>query len=159
MRLTLISAAALTALFATPLLAQLAQGARPVVMMCQIVDESGTGWVPDFLMLTRQISGPNAGRIEVFDPVLQTLVRRPIQARITADSRASRSYGWALAGVRNATGQRTERLDYRLTVSKVDGRAQVTAVARGDDNTMTGSGICATPEDGAGSEAARPPRR
>ena len=33
MRLTLMSAAALTALFATPLLAQPAQGARPVVMM------------------------------------------------------------------------------------------------------------------------------
>ena len=149
-----------TAFLATPLFAQPAPGgSRPVVMMCQMVDDSGTGWVPDFLMLTRQISGPNAGRIEVFDPVLQTLVRRPIQAQITADSRASRSYGWALAGVRNATGQRTERLDYRLTVSKVDGRAQVTAVAQGYDNTMTGSGICATPEDGAGSEPARPPRR
>ena len=164
MRLALLFAAALTALFATPpmtrpVLAQPAQPARPVVMMCQIVDESGTGWVPDFLMLTRQISGPNAGRIEVFDPVLQTLVRRPIEAKVTADSRTSRCYGWALAGVRNATGQRTERLDYRLTVSKVDGRAQMTAVAQGYDNTMTGRGICATPEDGAASEPARPPRR
>lgn len=164
MRLALLSAAALTALFATPpmtqpVMAQPVKAARPVVMMCQIVDESGTGWVPDFLMLTRQVSGPNAGRIEVFDPVLQSLVRRPIQAHITADSRASRSYGWALAGVRNATGQRTERLDYRLTVSKVDGRAQMTAVAQGYDNTMTGRGICATPEAGAGSEPARPPRR
>jgi hypothetical protein len=51
-----------------------------------------------------------------FDAVLQNLVGRPIQAQITADSRRSRSYGWALAGVRNAAGQRTERLDYRLTV-------------------------------------------
>lgn len=131
----------------------------PVVMMCKITDDSGTGWVPDFLMLTRQTSGPHQGRIEVFDPILKNLLGHPIQAQITGDDRDSRSYGWALAGVRNATGQRTERLDYRLTVSKVDGRAQVTAVARGYDNTMTGSGICATPEDGAGSEPARPPRR
>ena len=29
-------------------------GERPVVMMCQMIDESGTGWVPDFLMWTRQ---------------------------------------------------------------------------------------------------------
>lgn len=159
MRLALLSAAALTAAFAAPLLAQPAPGSRPVVMMCQIVDESGTGWVPDFLMLTRQVSGPNAGRIEVFDPVLQTLVRRPIQAQIVADSGASRSYAWALAGVRNASGQRTERLDYRLTVNKSDGRARVTATAQGFDNTMTGSGICASPEPGAVPEPTRPPRR
>ncbi len=63
-----------------------------MVMMCQISDDSGTGWVPDFLMLTRQTSGPNAGRIEVFDPVLKTLVGRPIQAQITADTRESRSF-------------------------------------------------------------------
>ena len=118
---------------------------RPVVMMCQLIDESGTGWVPDFLMFTRQVAGPRAGRIEVFDPVLQNLVGHPIQAQIVADDRNSRSYGWALAGVRNAAGQRTERLDYRLTVRKADGTAQMTATARGYDNTMTGTGICGSP--------------
>ena len=126
-------------------------------MMCQISDDSGTGWVPDFLMLTRQTSGPNAGRIEVFDPVLKTLVGRPIQAQITADTRESRSYGWALAGVRNAAGQRAERLDYRLTVDKADGRARVTAIAQGYDSNMTGSGVCASPD--AAREPTRPPRR
>ena len=118
---------------------------RPVVMMCQMIDESGTGWVPDFLMFTRQVAGPRTGRIEVFDAVLQNLVGRPIQAQIVADDRRSRSYGWALAGVRNAAGQRTARLDYRLTVQKSDGRARITATAQGYDNTMTGTGICGSP--------------
>ncbi len=149
-----------TAFLATPLFAQPAPGgSRPVVMMCQMVDDSGTGWVPDFLMLTRQTSGPNAGRIEVFDAVLQNFVHRPIQAQITADNGQSRSYGWALAGVRNAAGQRTERLDYRLTVDKADGRARMTAIATGYENTMSGHGICASPEPGSGLEPSRPPRR
>ena len=150
-----------TAFLATPLFAQPAPGgSRPVVMMCQMVDDSGTGWVPDFLMLTRQTAGPNTGRIEVFDMVLKTFVGRPIQARVTADTRDSRSYGWALAGVRNAAGQRTDRLDYRLTVAKADGRAQITATARGYDNTMTGSGRCGSPgAQATGQEPARPPRR
>lgn len=117
----------------------------PVVMMCQIVDESGVGWVPEFIMITRQIAGPREGRIEVFDPILQRLVGQPIEARITAEDRRSRTYGWALAGVRNASGQRTERLDYRLTVQKADGTAQVTATALGYDNIMTGTGFCGSP--------------
>lgn len=151
MRLALLFAAALTALFATPpmtrpVLAQPAQPARPVVMMCQIVDESGTGWVPDFLMLTRRTTGPLQGRIEVFDAVLQTLVGRPVEALVTRDDSRRRTYGWALAGVRNAAGQRAERLDYRLTVKKSDGSARMTVVAQGYDNKMTGSGICGSPD-------------
>ncbi|WP_149764930.1 hypothetical protein [Paracoccus thiocyanatus] len=120
----------------------------PVVMMCQMIDESGTGWVPEFIMMTRQTSGPRQGRIEVFDPILQRIVGQPIQAVITADDAASRSYGWALAGVRNASGQRTERLDYRLVVQKADGRARVTATALGYANVMAGTGVCGSPASG-----------
>ncbi|RDD72968.1 hypothetical protein [Paracoccus versutus] len=120
----------------------------PVVMMCQIIDHSGTGWVPEFIMMTRQTSGPRQGRIEVFDPILQRILGQPIEARITADDRTSRTYGWALAGVRNASGQRTERLDYRLTVQKADGSALVTATALGYDNVMTGTGACGSPGGG-----------
>jgi hypothetical protein len=117
----------------------------PRVMMCQIADESGTGWVPDFIMLTRQTSGPRQGRIEVFDPILRNLLGRPIQAQVTADDRGARSYGWALAGVRNQSGQRTERLDFRLTASKRDGAAEVTVTALGYDNVMVGHGVCGSP--------------
>ena len=118
------------------------------VMMCEIRDESGTGWVPSFLMLTRQTAGPHSGRIEVFDPILQNLVGRPVAAQVTADDGASLSYGWALSGVRNGSGQYAARLDYRLTVSKSDGAAQVTAVAEGYDNIMHGQGRCLSPAEG-----------
>lgn len=137
------TALCLAALAPTSLAAQ-----EPVVMLCEITDESGTGWVPEFIILTRQTAGPNLGRIEVFDPILKNLLGRPIQARITAEDGKSRSYGWALAGVRNQSGQRTERLDYRLTVSRRDGAAQVTATALGYDNTMTGTGVCGVPGGG-----------
>ena len=41
-----------------------------------------------------------------------------------------------------------------------DGRAQITATARGYDNTMTGSGRCGSPgAQATGQEPARPPRR
>lgn len=116
------------------------QGLR--VMMCEMQDESGTGWVPDFLMFTRQTTGPNAGRIEVFDPILQTLVHRPVPAVVTADDGKGRSYGWALANVRNQSGQRTARLDYRLTVRRSDGAAWLSVTAAGFDNTMQGRGRC-----------------
>ena len=132
---------ALAALFPAPASAQ----ESPLVMMCRIADDSGTGWVPEFLILTRQTAGPHAGRVEVFDPILQRLVGRPIEARVTADGRRERSYGWALAGVRNQSGQRTERLDYRLVVRKSDGSASLTVTALGYDNTMTGSGACGSP--------------
>ena len=140
--LFLIAALGLTA----PAPAASAQEGRPVVMMCQMIDESGTGWVPDFLMLTRRTTGPLQGRIEVFDAVLQTLVGRPVEALVTRDDSRRRTYGWALAGVRNAAGQRAERLDYRLTVKKSDGSARMTVVAQGYDNKMTGSGICGSPD-------------
>lgn len=118
---------------------------EPVVMLCQIRDESGTGWVPEFLILTRQRSGPNAGRVEVFDPVLKSLLGHPIQAYVTADGARERRYGWALAGVRNQSGQRTERLDYRLILDKRDGSARIEATAQGYDNAMTGRGVCGSP--------------
>lgn len=118
----------------------------PKVMMCRLQDESGNGWVPEFLMLTRQISGPHSGRIEVFDPILQRLVRHPVPAAVTADDSAARSYGWALSGVRNQSGQYAARLDYRLTVRKADGQAWLTARAQGYENTMQGHGRCMTPE-------------
>ena len=122
-------------------------GQQPRVMMCELSDQSGTGWVPDFLMVTRQIAGPHTGRIEVYDPILQQLVRRPVQAVITADTRDSRSYGWALAGVRNQSGQFAQRLDYRLTVRKSDGTAQMVVTAQGYDNEMRGQGRCMSPSE------------
>ncbi|WP_347265613.1 hypothetical protein [Paracoccus sp. (in: a-proteobacteria)] len=128
--------------------AAVAQETPPVVMLCQITDESGTGWVPEFIMLTRQTSGPQRGRIEVFDPILQSLVGRPIEARVVADGSGSRTYGWALAGVRNQSGQRSERLDFRLTVQRPEGTARVTVTALGYDNLMTGSGVCGAPPGG-----------
>lgn len=121
------------------------QGLR--VMMCEMQDESGTGWVPDFLMFTRQTKGANAGRIEVFDPILQTLVHRPIPAVVTADDGKGRSYGWALANVRNQSGQRTERLDYRLTVRRSDGVAWISVTAVGFENVMQGRGRCVMPSE------------
>jgi len=115
------------------------------VMMCELVDESGTGWVPEFLMFTRQDSGPHTGRIEVFDPILKDLVRRPIEAVITADDARQRGYGWALGGVRNKSRQYAERVDFRLTVSKTDGRAEMIVTAKGYQNVMRGHGHCASP--------------
>lgn len=123
-------------------------GAPPAakVMMCRLQDETGNGWVPEFLMLTRQTSGPHSGRIEAFDPILQRLVRHPVPAAVTADDSAARSYGWALSGVRNQSGQFAARLDYRLTVRKADGQAWLTARAQGYENTMQGQGRCMTPD-------------
>ncbi|MDS9467144.1 hypothetical protein RGQ15_06100 [Paracoccus sp. MBLB3053] len=120
---------------------------RPRVMMCELEDQSGTGWVPEFLMLTRQTSGQNNGRIEVFDPILQDLVGRPIKAVITADTAASRTYGWALGRVTNHSGQFAERLDYRLTVNKKDGAAILNVEAQGYANTMRGQGLCLSPPE------------
>ena len=119
---------------------------RPRVMMCELIDESGTGWVPEFVMFTRQTGGPHAGRLEVFDPLLQTLVRHPIEAYVTEDTPARRTYGWALAKVHNSAGQFTERMDFRLTVQKADGSAAIAVVAQGYDNVMRGRGRCAVPE-------------
>ena len=96
--------------------------------------------------LTRQTAGPHSGRIEAFDPILQRLVRHPVPAAVTADDSAARSYGWALSGVRNQSGQFAARLDYRLTVRKADGQAWLTARAQGYENTMQGQGRCMTPD-------------
>ena len=110
----------------------------PVAMLCAFEDKGYSGWVPEIVMVTRQANN----RIEVFDPILQTLVGKPILAVITADSAKSRSYGWALAGVRNASGQRAERIDFRLTVSKTTARAEMVVTPKGYDNVITGEGIC-----------------
>lgn len=131
---------------AGPAFAQAPPAQPPLrVMMCELADESGTGWVPEFLMFTRQDQGANAGRIEVYDPILQRLVRRPIQAVVTADDRRGRTYGWALAKVRNQSGQYAERLDYRLSVGKSDGSAEMMVTAQGYQNIMLGRGQCITP--------------
>ncbi|MTH76524.1 hypothetical protein [Paracoccus aestuariivivens] len=134
-------------LLALPLTAQGQEAQQPLrVMMCEMVDESGSGWVPEFLMFTRQDAGPHQGRIEVFDPILQKLVRRPIEAVVTVDTPLSRTYGWALGGVKNHSGQYTERLDYRLKVSKATGRADLQVKAQEYENVMRGNGRCVSPD-------------
>ncbi len=120
----------------------------PVAMLCAFEDMGYSGWVPEIVMLTRQQNG----RIEVFDPILQTLVGKPIKAVITADNRRERSYGWALAGVTNASGQWSERIDFRLTLRKSDATARMVVTPKGYDNVITGQGICGNPgNDPAGS--------
>lgn len=116
-------------------------GPSPVVMICAFQDADGTGWVPEVVIVTRQ----STGRIEVFDPILQALVGRPIKAEVTGDSARERRYGWALAGVRNAVGQWTERLDFELAVVKSDSRAVLSIKAQGYDNMITGNGVCGQP--------------
>ena len=132
-----------TLALSTPLAAQgeRAPAPRPVVMLCELIDESHSGWVPEFVMLTRQASG----RIEVFDTILHQLIGKPIQAQITQDSRRSRTYGWALAGVRNGSGQWAERMDFRLELRKADGTVTMQVTVAGFDNTMQGQGQCITP--------------
>ncbi|AGT09743.1 hypothetical protein [Paracoccus aminophilus] len=115
--------------------------AAPIAMLCAFEDKGASGWVPEIVMITRQENG----RIEVFDPILQTLVGRPIKAVVVADSKKERSYGWALAGVRNAAGQWSERIDFRLTVTKADATAKMVVTPKGYDNVITGDGICGAP--------------
>lgn len=117
------------------------QAERPVVMLCQFTEATPSGWIPDVVIITRQASG----RIEVFDPILQALVGKPIAATVTSDTRREKTYGWALAGVRNASGQWAERLDYRLVVRKSDGDATIVMQAKDYDNTLIGSGVCGQP--------------
>lgn len=126
---------------ALPLAAQ--EQPRPVVMLCELIDESHSGWVPEFVMLTRQASG----RIEVFDTILHQLVGHPIQAQITQDNSRTRTYGWALAGVRNGAGQWAERMDFRLELHKADGTVVMQVTVAGFDNIMQGPGQCITPTD------------
>lgn len=137
----------LAAVIANPALAQTLPPQQPLrVMMCDFRDDSGTGWVPGFLMMTRHASGAETTRIEVYDPILQQLVRRPIKAVITQDGARARTYGWALAGVTNQSGQVAKRLDFRLTVRKSDGSAKMVVTAEGYENTMKGQGRCASGE-------------
>lgn len=125
-----------------PLSAQSAT--RPIVMICGLEEEGiVTGWIPEMVMITRQ----GNGRVEVFDPILQQLVGRPIKAFVVADSAGERSYAWALAGVRNRSGQWTERLDFQLTVTKANARGVMTVKAQDYDNVITGRGQCGQPQD------------
>lgn len=121
-----------------------AQAGDPVVMICGF-EELGppTGWVPELVIVTRQTNG----RIEVFDPILQQYVGRPIQAYVTQDDRRTRTYGWALAGVRNKSGQWAERLDFRLTLNKRDSSAAMTVEAQDYDNRILGRGACGNPQE------------
>lgn len=115
--------------------------ARPIVMICGLEEDGTTGWIPEGLIITRQENG----RIEVFDPILQQYVGHPIEAKVTADSRTERTYGWALGKVRNRSGQKTERLDFRLTVLKADATVVMTVQAQDFDNLITGYGFCSQP--------------
>lgn len=116
---------------------------QPIVMICGLEEQGQvTGWIPEMVMITRQASG----RVEVFDPILQQLVGRPIKAFVVADSPRERSYAWALAGVRNRSGQWTDQLDFRLTVTKADASAVMVVTAQDYDNVITGRGQCGQPQ-------------
>lgn len=116
---------------------------RPVVMICGIEEDGDTGWIPEGIIVTRQENG----RIEVFDPILQQFVGHPIEAKITADTRTKRTYGWALGKVRNRSGQKTERLDFRLTLNKADATVVMTVEAQDYDNRIIGYGFCSQARD------------
>lgn len=115
---------------------------EPVVMICGLEEDGNTGWIPEGIIITRQESG----RIEVFDPILQLYIGHPIEAKVTADTTQERTYGWALGKVRNRSGQKTERLDFRLTVTKADATVVMTVQAQGYDNLITGYGFCGQPQ-------------
>lgn len=115
--------------------------AQPIVMICGLEEDGDTGWIPEGIIVTRQESG----RIEVFDPILQQYVGHPIEAKVIADSRSERVYAWALAKVRNRSGQKTERLDFRLIVTKADATVVMTVEAQGYDNRIMGYGFCSQP--------------
>ncbi|MDN3710764.1 hypothetical protein QWZ10_01005 [Paracoccus cavernae] len=70
------------------------RAAPPIAMLCAFEDKGYSGWVPEIVMVTRQENG----RIEAFDPILQSLVGKPIKAVVVSDTRHERVYGWALAG-------------------------------------------------------------
>lgn len=123
-----------------PALPVQAQG-RPVVMLCSFDERNPGGWIPEVVLLTRQESG----RVEVFDPILRALVGRPIEARVVADNRRERVYGWALAGVRNMNGQWADRMDFRLTLHKADSTATMVISVQDYDNVITGRGVCGQP--------------
>ncbi len=147
---------AVPAVTATPVAAQSRAGAEPraetgtrrpappVAMLCAFEDKGYSGWVPEIVMITRQ----DNGRIEAFDPILQSLVGKPIKAVVVSDTRRERVYGWALAGVRNASGQWAERIDFRLSLRKSDSSAVMTVTPAGYDNVITGEGICGQASSG-----------
>ncbi|MFB9224917.1 hypothetical protein [Paracoccus cavernae] len=120
------------------------RAAPPIAMLCAFEDKGYSGWVPEIVMVTRQENG----RIEAFDPILQSLVGKPIKAVVVSDTRHERVYGWALAGVRNASGQWAERIDFRLSLRKSDSSAVMTVTPSGYDNVITGEGVCGQASSG-----------
>jgi len=94
------------------------------------------GWVPDVVFI---VVDDTKATIEVYDPIIDHFVGKPIAATMTGDTKARKSFSWDVQfSVKGQGG----RMSYSLTYY-VNGRpAKISAVPGSYDNRFTDEGSC-----------------
>lgn len=94
-------------------------------------------WVPEILVLQHDTG---SGKVTVFDPVIKHFTGKPIEGRLSAETKARSEFSWVL-DVRTVGGA-SSRMAYTFVYYK-DGRpAKIVAAPGGYDNRFSGEGTC-----------------
>lgn len=113
--------------------------AATTVYDCGVVPPDSQSIVPAWIKITHDTT---TGKVQVFDPVVNTEVGHPIDARIAVDNATRITFAWDLAAVTNIKRQRATEMKYRMTYMKATGKMVLSVTPVGYANVFDGRGSC-----------------
>ena len=121
-------------LLATPAIAK--------VYVCQLKDQSNSGWIPEVAVVDYDES---TGVITVLDPIIEHYKEAAIPGRIATKNDKRITFAWVLDNFSARAPGRNQFVSgmrYRLTIQNSSLRATITAKPNGYRNDFRGKGQC-----------------
>ena len=129
----LVLAAAVALLAMPPAMAE--AKSRPI--LCDLKAGGGGSWIAGQVVFLHEAGAPTA---IINDPVIEYFVKKPIEAKVTADTAERLSLSWSV--VAKSSSRNRVRVRYSLTMRKADLHVSVFAKPDGADNSDSAGGSC-----------------
>lgn len=99
---------------------------------------SGKGWISPTIGLIL----PGDGTAQVVDALVLSHYNKPIRARLQRDNARRLIVKWSLENIKATNGTSFPNFDYRISVNKGTGRADLEAIPRQYDYGLLSTGTC-----------------
>lgn len=113
-------------------------GAEAVTTLCKLKVSREQSWVPTQVVFRRE---KGSDTLLVNDPIILYFVKKPLVGHVTAETKSSVSYAWAIERVSNRQNQST-KMRYRATMEKGTGKIKIQAFPAGFGASFLAFGTC-----------------
>jgi hypothetical protein len=110
---------------------------RPKPILCTLKAGGGGSWIAGQVVFLHQTGAPTA---VINDPVIEYFVKKPVEAKVTADTAERLSLSWSV--VAKSSSRNRVRVRYSLTMRKADLHVSMFAKPDGADNSDSAGGSC-----------------